>query len=323
MPHYKLIQEADLILSKCGRPRAVSKDANIVPLNFGILISGAVGNNSTNTLTKEIPGDVPFLLRAISSPSPTGLYLQIQLPSGMYALSRPIEISQFQGIGSYRYCFDPELECPVGSKFEISIDNSINPSGATQNISLLMEGAFKYTVKGKGGGIGAGNFQSAATLPRYVQNPNQNIMAPAWMHGYYPNTPKGCEDEIFTYGDGNLNITTMNVGTGPYSAIQQINISQDADFICYRSLFDVRATGTAAGTFLARLRDGSGYALCDDFFDVAQYINASPMAKGWRIAAGDKVFVDLQLVDFSGAGNISIETYLDGVKRFRGGKKAA
>ncbi len=318
-PHYQLIKQADQILSKCGRPISSFPGQNIVPFQHGILIQGTVGNDNTFVLTKEIPGDVPFLLRAIQAPSPTGLYINLQLPNGKYLFNREQEISQFQGIGSFRYVIDPEWECPPGSTFELTLDNSVVPSGGTVGLVLMLEGALKYSVKGKNPAIQDRQL-SVSDLPRYVKNPNQNILAPAWMQGYYPNTPDSCEDSIFTYGDGNLNFTTMNVGTGPYSATQQINISSDSDFICSRALFDVRQVvggSSPAGTFLARLRAGSGYSLMDDLIDVAQYINGSPFAHSWHIKAGDQVFVDLQLVDFSGSGSLTIETYLDGLKRKR------
>ena len=46
------------------------------------------------------------------------------------------------------------------------------------------------------------------------------------------------------------------------------------------------------GTILARIRNGSGYALTDDYFDVARYIGSSPMPMDWVIDPTDSVFID-------------------------------
>ena len=50
---------------------------------------------------------------------------------------------------------------------------------------------------------------------------------------------------------------------------------------------------------------------------MATYINGAPMPLDWRINAGDNVYADLQLVDQTGTGNIGIQCYLEGVKRWR------
>jgi hypothetical protein len=70
-----------------------------------------------------------------------------------------------------------------------------------------------------------------------------------------------------------------------------------------------------SGTFLARIRSGSGYALSDDYFDVERYIGSMPMPKDWTVKSGDSVFIDLLLVDQAGSHNLSIRTYLEGFKR--------
>ena len=79
----------------------------------------------------------------------------------------------------------------------------------------------------------------------------------------------------------------------------------------------ITAGTVTAGTFLVKLRTGSGYSLTDDYIDVATYINGAPMPAPWRINAADSVYADLQLVDQTGTGLISIQSYLEGVKRWR------
>lgn len=322
----ELLKQGDLILSKCARP-SYPPGLSVVPLTFGILVQGSVTDKNTNTLTQTIPGTMPWVLRAIQSTFPTGLYFNIQLPNGRYLLNSLQDILQFGGIGSYTYLLDTELECPPGSKIEVTLDSSVLHTGSTQNVQLLFVGAYKALVKGAGAGP---KLELASSLPRYWGGEvNQNILAPGWMGGFGPRTPEGCRDEMFTYsanGNGILGTsgfynglplpgTTINVAAGPYSAMDEIDIENGSDFLCRRLLFDVHGDSTAVGTFLVRVRDGSGYALMDDFFDAAQYIGSSPMGKNWFLRRGSKVFIDLQLVDFSGTGLITIETFLDGRRR--------
>jgi hypothetical protein len=320
------LRQADIILSKCGRPMAPPGRA-VVPLTFGILIQGQCANNATTTLTQEVPGSMPFLLRAIQSTFPGSLYFNIQLPNGHYLLNNECDVSQLAGIGSYRY-LEKELECPPGSRIVVTLDTSVTSPGSTQTIQLLFEGYYRALVHG-GGGV---NTNLVSRLPRYWGGQeNQNILSPGWMGGEGPKTPKGCRDERFTYSAlGNRVIGnstpyngvpipgfTIPVATGPYSGIDEIDIEETSDFAMRRLLFNVSATSTAAGTFLVRARAGSGYALMDDFFDVARLINGSPIAHDWNLKRGEKVFFDIQLVDFSGSGNLTLQTFMDGVRRRR------
>jgi hypothetical protein len=163
----------------------------------------------------------------------------------------------------------------------------------------------------------------AAQLPRIFAGPSQNIMAPAWQQGVGPSTPKGYKDQEFVYSavnpaNGIPGPTAIDVFNGPFNPTAVIPIDIGSDFRCRKLLFAVTADNTVtAGTVLAKLRTGSGYSLTDDYFDVATYINGAPIPIDWRINADDNVYADFQLCDQAGTGNIYLQVYLDGVKRWR------
>jgi hypothetical protein len=318
----QLLREADIVLSKCGRPQAVA-GRSIVPLDFGILVQGQCANNQTTTLTQEIPGNMPFVLESIQATFPGSLYFNIQLPNGRFLLSAEQDVSQFAGIGSYRYLLPKPIECPPGSRIVVTMDTSVT-AGGTQNLQLLFEGAYMPAVRGS---RPACYEDVASDLARYWGGQqNQNILAPGYMGGYGIGTPANCKDEIFTYSSlGNGVVSggavipgfTISVAGGPYSGTDEIDIEESSDFLARAVQFSVSATGSAVGTYLVRIRDGSGYALMDDYFDAAKLIPNSPFGTPWKLRAGAKVFMDLQLVDFAGAGLFTIQTFLDGVKRKR------
>jgi hypothetical protein len=304
----QLLRQANAIFSKCGRPLQPGGQT-VVPLYFGILVQGSVSNNSTNVITKEVPGSMPFMLRSIQASQSSSVYINIQLPNGRYLIqAEQLEI-EFAGLGSYRYVLMEELECPPGSKIEITLDSSILSPGITENVSFLFEGYYRAVVDSRA--PQKNQAVLASQLDRYREE--ANILAPAWMAGHYPLTP--CEEQPFTYGDNFTNLATFAAATGPYSSTLYLSTDLAYDFACRRVLLYITTTGSAAGTVLARARAGSGYALCDDLFDMAQYIGSSFWATDWDIRAGDKVVVDLQLVDFSGVGNVAVQVFLEGVRR--------
>lgn len=311
----RLLPEADRLLSKCGRP-LVGPGRNIVPIPYGILVQGTCANNSTNTLTKEIPGDVPFVIQAIQTTFSSGLYFNIQLPTGRYLFNVAQDVQQFDGFGSTSYPTVRGIECPPGSKIIVTMDASVLHLGSTQAFQLLFEGAYQFLMESKEETRAIEQYMSA--LPRYWGHGNQNILAPMWYYGFGPRTPDGCDDDRYRYFSQGVSI---DVAAGPYSAVDTIAIQESSDFIARRVLIDTRFTSTAQGTFLGRIRAGSGYALQDDLIDMGQYINGAPWAHDWPIRAGEKLLVDLQLVDFTGTGFASITVILDGVRRKK--KRAA
>ena len=315
----QLLTQADFVLDKCGRPKAPQGlNAVYIPKGFSLQAYFAVGTTTpTQTFTKEITGDAPWCLRSfqIYSTSATAVSLQVQLPNGRFLISNLQDILQIGGYGSYRYLFTRELECPPGSKIQLTLTDT--NTGVAQPVWVLFEGAYKYSMK-SGANRVCPVEDLAAEIPRILGSPNQNIMAPAWQQGVGPRTPQGFRDQEFVYTTNPATPTTAIALAGPLTATQTIPIDRDSDFRCRRLLFVITSdAGVTAGTFLGKIRTGSGYSLTDDYFDLATYLQSAPMPADWRINAADTVYIDLQLVDATGNGNIYFQAYLEGVKRSR------
>jgi hypothetical protein len=324
-----VLTQADYVLGKCGRPEPPATGLSHLYLSRGFIVQTVfpAGTGSpTQTVTKEIVGDTEWCLRGmqISSTSATALSLQVLLPDGRFLINNLQDALQIAGYGSYRYTFTAEKRCPPGSKIQVTFQ--VTNSSEQQPIAILFDGAYDFLLKGGVQRVCATQ-ETAAFLPRYFSDPSQNIFAPPWQHGVGPSTPPGYEDEEFVYSakgpstdadDGfpqgrpgsSIDVTAAN-----NAAIQQIGMD-DAEFHIRRVLVEVTEdTTVTSGSVLARLRDGSGYSFCDDYFDVAQYIGSAPFPVDWIIAPNDSVYADLQLVDGSGTGSIHWTMYLDGFKR--------
>jgi hypothetical protein len=331
----QLLTQADFTLNRCGRPTAPSGLSSVY-LYKAFMVQNyfpVTPGTTTQQLVKEITGETTWCLRAIeiTSSTATALSLQILLPNGHFLINNLQDSLQIAGYGSYRYLFAKELECPPGSKIQVTFADT-NTSVA-QPQAILFEGAYKYLLKGAG--KICTTLDAAANMPRYFGDFNENIMAPCWAHGVGPATPTGLSDIEWTYGPqglialaGNVsglglantavNATSIDVANGPFQATQVIPIDSGSDFRCRRLLFGITADSTVtAGTILCRVRTGSGYALTDDYLDAATYIGSSWIPKDWEIKAADNVYVDMQLVDQTGTGLIYLQTFLEGTKRRR------
>ena len=311
----QLLKQADVVLSKCGRPVA-PLGMSAVCLYRGIPIQAVfpvTPASASQTITREISGDTTFLLRAISTTSSaaTALSVQIQLPDGRFLLSNLADVLTFAGYGSWRWLLTEELECPPGTKITVTLVDQ-NPTVA-QPVMLLFEGADRYLLRSARGGAP----RLASDLPRYRISENQNIMAPCSMAGEGPETPDGYQDEEFTYVS---DLFTQDVAGTNLTGTLNIPIDQGSDFLCRRLAFQqtVDATVVLPGLFLGRMRDSSGYALMDDYLDLIGLLNGAPLpGKDWRIAAGGQIFIDVQLAGATGTGNAYFTVYLEGVRRSR------
>jgi hypothetical protein len=311
----QLLQSANLILSKCGRPQ-YPQGLSCVPLKKSFLMQfffGAAPAQTTQTLQKEITAPVKGLLipeawglRSIQASQPASLLLQVQLPDGRFLFSNPINLANIAGFGSTRFVFTHEKEFPIGSKLQITVQD-VN-TAATQSLALLFEGNYKYYLKGDPGAC----LNDGGCEPRLLGTPNQNILAPAWMQGYSPSPSRGCFDiEEFTYAS-DIQVMTLN-GT----ATAQAQLDPVTDFAMRRMFFNiVPDAGVTGYNVLVRARSGSGYALHDDFV-LATYISNSPMPHDWDLAAAEQIFFDLQLVDYVGTGNVTAQCFMVGSKRGR------
>lgn len=163
-------------------------------------------------------------------------------------------------------------------------------------------------------------------LPRYFGILNENILAPVWMSGEPIDTPAGYVDEYFVYATpdpiDNSQGTTWTLAAGlttvfPNPLPFEIVIDPGYEFFCRRILFDIQVTGTASALVLARLRTGAGYVLMDNQLDVARYLNGAEWAGKWQIHGSDSVFIDTQLADAAGDGNVTLQVFLEGYRRRR------
>lgn len=315
----RLLTQADLCLSKCGKP-TVPPGLSVVYLPRGIEIQTSQSTAGQSVITKEVKGDTVWELRAIQAllTSTQALYIQVQLPDGKFLFNTLLDITQVGGYGSNRFLFTKPLACPPGTRISVTFNTTLPAAASAQEIALLFEGADRYYLKGER--LVPCPEAFAAELPRYLGNPNQNLMAPSWMQGYYPIPPvNSTPEEPYTYASGPFGqapgTQAITIGS-TLSTTVQINIDQNYEFECRRLLVAVTAADTVtAGSILGRVRDGSGYALTDDYIDLAKYLGSAPWPKGWTVKPGSAIYIDLILVDAAGTGNVNFQCFAEGIRR--------
>lgn len=310
----QLLQQANAILNACGRPE-LPKGLVCVPLPKSYLLQfvfPALTPMASQTVTREIspPSKAKVIpnawaIRSIQSSQPVNCLLQIQLPDGRFLFNNPVTIGEITGSGSYRYVFTEEVDYPIGTKIQVTLNATDINVG--QSVALVVEGVYKTFLQGSSQ---ANVIDDGGCLPRYLGTPSQNIMAPCWMQGAYPKPSAGCGDiEEYTFAS---NIETLGLN-GIASPLIQIDPA--TDFSALRMIFQiVPGPSVTAVNVLVRPRSGSGYALADDFLLTSSLSN-SPWPKNWDLAAGDDVYFDLQVVDFAGSGTITVQCFLEGIKR--------
>lgn len=320
------LRQADIVLSKCGRPQ-LRGGISAVPLPRSFVLPMVLQPGASVTFTKEITSPVPWVLRAISSDQTSaglvGIRCQVQLPDGRFLFGgNGIDVGQFAWVGSWRWLHDPELRCEPGSKLQVTLTDT-TPGGLAgpTPVNLRFEGAVLHFVKG---GAAGADSSLASGLPRYFGNLNENILAPAWRSNQGILTPAGYQDEYFVYStadpiDQPAAATWTVVGgfvtVQPNPAPFEIQIDPGYQMFVYRMLFDVQSTGTASAIVLGKLRTGGGYVLNDNFIDLARYLCGAEYAGDWRVRGGDSVFIDAALGDVAGTGTVTFQVFLEGFRR--------
>jgi len=307
----QLILEADWVLSKCGRPTP-PRGMSAVYIPHSFLLQSLDLTSGQTTIEKTITGDTTWMLRAISANGDVP-YWQVILPNGQPFLNQSQLVQEVAGYGSGRLLMAKQVPCPPQSKIQVRL------TALSAAVQMLFEGAYCYYVKSQKPSEAAGLLP-----PQYLDNPNQNILAPCWMHGTGPATPPGYEDSPFTYcsavpviGQG---LRFIGAGDIRQFATIEIPIESASDFVVRRFHFDVTQDATVTGgEILARIRAASGHVFSDDYIDVARYIGGAPYAHDWWLKAQDTLIFDLQLVDFAGAGQMYLQVYVEGVKRRKAG----
>lgn len=310
----QLLREADEVLSLCGQRRSFPDGTTVVPFERKILMPMVLQPGASTVFTKEITGDTYFELRAISSDQRanqiTGVRIQIQLPNGRFLIGQNgQDVGQFAWIGSWRYAIDPFIESSPGQKFNVILTDTVG-LGAPFAMNLVFEGCDNYYLRG-GRRVDS---PSVADQPRYSGLVNENILAPCYVAGFGPAVPDDSEDSLFTYSS---DLATLPIA-GPLFTSLKIPIDAGYDFRMNRILVDMQAANTVtAGVVLGRLRAGGGYALNDDYIDLAQYLAAAEYPHAWTVHGQDAIYIDLQLVDGAGTGSVTWRAHLEGVRRRR------
>lgn len=313
MADLQLLKQGLSILSSCGAISYIH-DGAVVPLVKSFLMPMVLQPNQSLVFTKEITGETVWNLRSISSDqganSITGVRIQIQLPNGRFLFGgNGIDVGQFAWIGSWSYLVDPDMDCEPGSKLQVTLSDTVG-LGAALAVNLLFEGCYKFYFQG-GEPV---DWQTglASQQPRYQGIINENILAPVFVAGYGLETPVGFRDELFVYSSP---VASITIG-GATTVTLKIPIDNGLEMHCRRMLFDVTADNTVtAGSWLGRIRTGDGYALNEDFIDLARILNGAEVPHDWIILQGDAVYIDLSLVDTAGAGTLTFQAHLEGVRR--------
>jgi hypothetical protein len=311
------LRQHDIALSKCGRPLPPFPGVRVVPISKSWK-AWATFNAPPATLVSTVPttisGDTTWMLRAISSyvTVPVGISLQFQFPDGKFLFHDVSDIRAIGGFGSWRYPLTKERACPPGTKI-IATFNDTTPA-TPQAVPLLLEGAYYYHVPDTGG---SRTLALVSALPRYAPQVNQNILAPCWAFGEGPQPPTGFKDDAggFTYVS---QIQPIDVGaTTAKNQLISIQTEGGSDMVVRNVYFKVtQDAGVTGANVMVKLRDSSGYAFTDDYM-LYGLLNGVPFLKDWIVRATNTVFVDLSLVDYSGAGNVYVQVFLSGTKRRR------
>jgi hypothetical protein len=347
--HY--LQQADAILTKCGRP-LLPGGITAVPIPKGFLMPMVLQPGAVTTFTKEITGDSPWVLRAIScdnlyvasSPDFTaiirpgtaivGIRIQIQLPNGRFMFGgNGIDIGQLAWIGSWRWLHDPELRCEPGGKINVTLTDNRALGGplalpliGPASVNLLFEGAYLYFMRG---GQQVPPVPDVSTWPRYQGNANENILAPAWMSNEGVATPAGFADEYFVYCTpdpiDSPQLTQWSLVTFALTARPQpfeVAIDAGYEFFVRRILVDIKTTGGVSGIVLGRVRTGAGYAVNESMIDLASYLTGAETACNFKVEGGDSIFIDTDLADYGaaigvGTGTITFQVFFEGYRRRR------
>jgi hypothetical protein len=316
----QLLTDADFVLSKCGRPQPPVGSVVYIYKAFtiqAVLPIASTTDSSAQQFYKTITGDTTWCWRSIStalSGSPPAVMAQVTSPDGKVLFNGLLDLTAIAGYGSNRYALSREIECPPGSKIQMTLDDNYFAAAAVQPVSMLMGGAYAYYLRE---GLRSDDLvKLASELPRVFRTTNQNIMAPCWMQGHGPATPEGFDDgHGFIYGNGNTNVATVTLGSN-LTTKASIQIDADSDFLVRRFIFDVVPdAGVTAGSFLVRIRAGSGYVFTDDYIDVAKYLGSSYFVKPWTVRKADSIIFEMTLVDGAGTGAIQIECFAEGVRR--------
>lgn len=301
----QLLQQADRVLSACGRPEFPSglrwvDLPRVMP--YRRVIPPGVLTQTSDQIANE--ANTVFLSRAFflrSSAPNTGF--RIRWPDGRF-LERLLATQNGSVI------LLPERPIPPGESWTLQLLGT--PVGEVSGGTFVCDlwGVNRYYLKADGSDV----VQWAPDLtsgPRIPAGPNQNILAPEWMFPLCaPETPDGYQDESFTLFSP---LISWPVGSGATDV--SVQIPGDADFVIRAITYDTGSTGPF-GTAIANIRLPDGYSLMGGDF-ISNQMNGATFPELW-LRAGTRMFVDTADQDSGGGpGNLTLQIQFDGVKRRR------
>jgi len=314
------LRQADTVLSKCGRPSAPAGSAYIdIPVSFLYQTVTAAGTSAQiQSEPCVIDGDTNFVLRAISgfnsivSPySWPAYFYRIKFPDGSYYNGNwAASVGDWAfARGSYRMVVDGEVICPPGSEIIVDLWPGANPTNQG-NPQILFEGVLRYSRKSLYGKA------PVPIPPRYVRNPNTNIMAPEWMTSAKSmETPAGWEDEFHMYASPTITVAIASGAVTPQLSIACGGLGANEDFVWNETRYTAVFDGSAGGTPVVKVTLPDGYALMENFIQLAEF--AGPMPKPAIVPAGRSLLVDVSVFSPTGTGNCTVNLYLKGARRRR------
>jgi hypothetical protein len=302
-----MLKQASTILSKCGKRVIPPAGLEFVDVEKKLLYQVSTGANAQITGYRDIPGDAPFICKAISAIQDVTTWYRVQWPDGRFLQNNMANLAPDAWAGSFRRSLTREVICPPESRITIQT-NTLIPAAGASNVALLFEGAVRYARDKATGQMLALTSQQA----RYFANPNLNILAPEMdLDLSFPEIPKGYSQQEFRQCSPALVLNTPG-GEGTVS----IPSSEAFDYLIRRILFEVSFSDGVTGQVLVQVRDGNGFSLLTDF---APYnlVNNMLLAHLWCVGRGTAMFFDFLFIPTGGSGTVTVQANTVGVGQYR------
>lgn len=347
----ELLREADMILDACGRP-VPPPGYRFVDLPRCMSFAASQNGGGEGPADIEFPyanklentSKTLFLCRGISTN--TGLRFQVKWPNGRFWNQTPGAARQFiQGAGTRMFAMKNEQPIEAGGRIAVTVADGLTAGVLNVDFWGVLRYLLKDTAESRGAAqtlnqncivgypsaVRPGGPQSphlAATMPdpiaeldarpRYWCGPNGNIMAPEFMLGNQnPFTPVGFDDEPFTFFSDSIECGTAAADQ------QQLNnrvLIPGSDQVIVRGVRPIVSWSSdeVGGWPVFAVRTPSGVSVMGG--DLIPQISAFqwlPFFPNIATNAGERLIVDVALIDVSGEGSITTKFEFSAVKRRR------
>jgi hypothetical protein len=338
----ELLQEADYVLNKCGRPVAPKGYRfvdlpRILPYRQKVTGFGEGGTFTSSQGKLQNNSNTLFLCKGLAASAGTPAF-RLKWPNGRFFNQHPFAaVSSYpQGVGAAMFAF--KRPQPIEKGGRIGIEQT-----GEGTVLLQFWGVLRYLMKDTGPGSpaesscilgypawatgAAGNgfkIQTMAdpigvleNLDRYLCGPNQNIYAPEFrmnVDDYF--TPEGSAEESFNFFSPPI---VVAAGAQNYGTAVIIPGSDDVVLKRWRavSTWDAETVGDP----VVGMRLPSGYSItggdlvpCSPLFWTPFFPRQVVAGSGKAGGAGGRIIVDVGNIDASG-DNITTVIEFEGVKR--------